>query len=269
MEISGFNLIILIVLLIVISIVLSMNILNIIDNKLRDISIKLPANHTQILIQTEDGRIQKINLMGQGPSPGQALDGSKIEPFTQNADTVRKNDLNTMMSPDGVNSITPIIIASDPNKPRIFLKQGYHTSPAEPNRINRSDKILYPDHDDILRYDGQGCYENRSNGEVRRVQLQLADEPIVQKCNNELNVARINTVRKQTLTADGTIVDQNINFYIPETYLGVTGQRGAMMSALLNEISNDGGEPADVDQIGSIPVNNYKGEPVPIGGFFS
>lgn len=266
MEISGFNLIILIFLLIVISIVLSMNILNIIDSKLRDVSIKLPANHTQILIQTEDGRIQKINLMGASPGPGP--DGSKIEPFTQNADTVRKNDLDTMMF-DGAKSITPTIIASDSNKPRIFLKQGYHTSPSEPNMVNRSNKILYPDYDDILRYDGQGCYENRSNGEVRRVQLQLANEPIVQKCNNELNVARINTVRKQTLTADGTIVDQNINFYIPETYLGVTGQRGAMMSALLNEISNDGGEPADVDQIGSIPVNNYKGEPVPIGGFFS
>ena len=269
MEISGFNLVILIILLIIISIVLSMNILNIIDSKLRDVSIKLPANHTQILIQTEDGRIQKINLMGSGSDSDSGSDGSKIEPFTQNADTVRKNDLDTMIIPDGAKSTTPTIIASDPNKPRIFLKQGYHTSPSEPNRINRSDKILYPDHDDILRYDGQGCYENRSNNEVRRVQLQLADEPIVQKCNNELNVARINTVRKQTLTADGTIVDQNINFYIPETYLGVTGQRGAMMSALLNEISNDGGEPADVDQIGSIPVNNYKGEPVPIGGFFS
>lgn len=241
MEISGINLIILVILLIAMSIIISMNVLSVIDKKLSDISINIPTDHRcnthvdntpTILIRTEQGKISKIEL----------IKNKKIENFGD----------------------------STKAEPTSLLKQGYHSNPSDPLTVNRGDKIYYPDQDDILRYDGQACYENRSNNEVRKVQLQVADKPIVQKCEGGLNIAKVNSVRKLTLTADGEIVDQNVDFYIPETYLGVSGQRGAMITGYpsFENKSHDQGEPADIDQIGSIPVNNYKGEPVPIGSFF-
>jgi hypothetical protein len=64
--------------------------------------------------------------------------------------------------------------------------------------------------------------------------------------------------------ADGKTTTQNVNLYVPKTYIGGhhldNGRivRGGNLSNKLYE------NQADVDQIGSIPVNNYYGEPIPI-----
>jgi hypothetical protein len=226
-----------------------MNVLSVIDKKLSDISINIPTDHRcspsidstpTILIRTEQGKISKIELI-----KNKNVSGVNLENFGDFGDSGKA-------------------------EPTSLLKQGYHSNPSDPLTVNRGADIYYPDYDDILRYDGPGCYENRSNNEIRKVQLQVADKPIVQKCEGGLNIAKVNSVRKLTLTADGEIVDQNVDFYIPETYLGVSGQRGAMITGYpsFENKSHDQGEPADIDQIGSIPVNNYRGEPVPIGSFF-
>ena len=152
--------------------------------------------------------------------------------------------------------------------------------------VNRDDAIKNPRHDDILRYDGPGCFESGGSEKIRRVELedrlgpnfdligpdevrryQLVNDPHVDRCRGKPQIASVNTGRRLTLTADGQVVDQHVNYYIPQTYLGAAGQRVGMPTGYpsLDDIVRENGEPADVDQIGAIPVNNFEGEPVPIG----
>ena len=58
------------------------------------------------------------------------------------------------------------------------------------------------------------------------------------------------------------IVEQTINFYVPRLYMGKDPFiRGTAYASLSIE------SPADIDQVGSIPVNDYDGEPVPVSSF--
>lgn len=58
------------------------------------------------------------------------------------------------------------------------------------------------------------------------------------------------------------IVQQDIQFYVPKVYMGKDSTMSGVSYAGMNIET-----PADVDQIGSIPVNNYDGEPVPVTTF--
>lgn len=194
---------------------------------------------------------------------------------------VNKNDLND-------EEIRSTIVRTDSSKhpAQIQLRQGYP-------KVNRD--LEYVDHDDIVRYNGLSCQKPNVDLDVnldlvkpidRRVQLY--NKPHVQLCKNKLNIAAVNSIRTQTMTAEGGLSDKVVNFYIPETYLGAAKKQTKMDVGLFdgkpqsivmpngspdeylsyNNISRDQGEPADVDQIGSIPVTNYEGEPVPIGSVF-
>jgi hypothetical protein len=257
MEISAFNILILVLLTIAVSVVISMNVMNMVEQKMSDISINVPQPQCPkptVLIRTENGEIVKVELVDSSNN-----NGTNVEGFNS---IVGKNDLTDLVSDNGVQST---IIATDSNKPRIFLRQGYHTTPSERNMVNRDDAIRNPRYDDILRYNGPGCFENASSERIRRVQL--VDEPAVDKCKTRPQIAAVNTGRRLTLSASGEVVDQHVNYYVPQTYLGAAGQRSGMPTGFpaLDNIARTSGEPADVDQIGAIPVNNFEGEPVPIG----
>lgn len=174
---------------------------------------------------------------------------------------VAKDDISGNAKEDGIQST---IIETNFNRPMLFLGQGYYSTPLDRNMVNRDDAIKNPDHNDILRYDGSGCYTNLKNIEgdqQRRVQMIHKPENKTQKCKDRLKIASVNTVRTKVLTSNGDVIHQYVNFYIPQTYL--EGTKRGMQS--IDAFAKDHGEPADIDQIGSIPVNNYKGEPVPIG----
>ena len=249
-----FNFILIFLIALVVSFVINANVMYLVNKKLSDISIELPKAAEPIFyVETENGEVTRIRAKRDDHSK------KKTESFQGNLDNTRKTHP-TYLSSDGIKST---IIETDSNKPRIFLKQGYHSTPSERNMVNRDQDILNPRHDDILRYSGPGCFENNSTEKVRKAQL--VDEPSVQTCKNDLRIASVNTVRKLTLTADGRVEDQHVNFYIPQTYLGASGQRVGMPTGYpgLNDIIRYSGEPADVDQIGAIPVNNYEGFPQP------
>lgn len=213
----------------------------------------------RITIQLENGKTSKTNFVCSPSNSSEKMSSDISEGFNS---YIGKNDLNNITDDNGIQST---IIATDSSKPRIFLKQGYHTTPSEINLVNRDESIINPRHDDILRYDGPGCFESGGTEKIRRVEL--VSKPPVDRCKGRPDIASVNTSRRLTLTADGNIVDQNVNYYIPQTYLGASGQRVGMPTGYpsLDNIVGDLGEPADIDQIGSIPVNNYEGSPVPIG----
>jgi hypothetical protein len=59
-------------------------------------------------------------------------------------------------------------------------------------------------------------------------------------------------------------VTQDIMVHVPRLYMG--------KDPYISGISYAGASieiPADIDQIGSIPVNDFDGDPVPIGSFMS
>ena len=273
MEITGIRLILLILLILAASVVLNMMVRSYEKTfTMRFDESKCPNG--KITIQLADGEVKESNFECV-PSNG------AVEGFST---YVGKNDMNDLGDDLGIQST---IIATDSNKPRVFLRQGYHTTPDERNLVNRDDAIRNPRHDDILRYNGPGCFERGGTEAIRRVELknaphavtyattpscgikpyQYVDDPHVDKCGGTPRVASVNNGRRLTLSASGEIVDQTVNYYVPQTYLGASGQRVGMPTGFpaLDNIARDEGEPADVDQIGAIPVNNYEGEPVPIG----
>ncbi|AYV77559.1 MAG: hypothetical protein Dasosvirus7_6 [Dasosvirus sp.] len=67
---------------------------------------------------------------------------------------------------------------------------------------------------------------------------------------------RINRVNNKFISANGDYVDQNVNFIVPMSYLEGSPIKGSNFGEV--KYSSH----ADIDQIGSIPVNNYNGEPL-------
>lgn len=255
MEITWIRLVLLILLIICMSVLLTMTMKYMsVDDRFTLRFIEGACPNGTITIELENGKIKNTDFECK---PARITEGFDSH--------IRKNDLADISDDNGIHST---IIATDSSKPRIFLSQGYHTTPSERNLVNRDNSILNPRHDDILRYNGPGCFERGNPEKIRRVQL--VNKPAVDKCNGTPRIAAVNTGRRLTLTADGKIVDQHVNYYVPLTYLGASGQRAGMPTGYpsLDNIARDMGEPADVDQIGSIPVNNYEGEPVPIGSIF-
>lgn len=257
MNLEAFDILVLFLLAIAISVVIGVNVMYMVDKKMSEISINVPpCPQPAIFIQTEDGKVKSVMMS----SNANANNSEQVENF----DTlvVSKND---MLDTKNDNEVKSTVIETDTNKPRIYLRQGYHSTPSERNLVNRDSKIMNPDHNDILRYNGPGCFEQIDANKVRKVQM--VNKPHLQRCDDRLNIAAVNTVRTRTLTASGEIVDKHVNFYIPQTYLGAAGQRTGMPTGYpeIDDITRSHGQPADIDQIGSIPVNNYEGEPVPIG----
>ena len=256
MDLEAFDIFVLLLLAIVVSIVIGINVTYVIDKKMSDMTINIPqCPQPAIYVQTEDGKVTRVLMKRIDSDNGEVVEGFDTM-------VVRKNDL---LDDKQDNEIKSTIIETDTNKPRIYLSQGYHSTPSERNMVNRDEKIMNPDHNDILRYNGPGCFEQVDANKVRRVQL--SNKPDQQRCEDRLNIAAVNTVRTKTLTASGNIVDKHVNFYVPQTYLGAAGQRSGMPTGYpeIDGFTRDNGQPADVDQIGSIPVNNYEGEPVPVG----
>lgn len=261
MNISAFDILLLFLLAIVVSMIVSTNVMYMIEKKMSDISINIPEHQypqPNIFIQTENGKVRRVMMTTDDQTIFQN-ENNQIEQFNG---LIAKDNVSDSLTDNGIRST---VVETDTNKPRLFLRQGYHTSPSERNFVNRGDAIMNPRHDDILRYNGPGCYENLEKKGIRKVQL--VNKPNQQRCEDKLYPAAVNTVRTQTMTAGGTIVDKNVNFYIPYTYLGVAGQRSGMPTGYPSwaNIARMDGEPADIDQIGAIPVNNYEGDPVPIG----
>lgn len=175
-------------------------------------------------------------------------------------------------------------IASRTTKPLIYLQQGYASSPSDkPKLIDANGEFMYyPDHDDILRYGGKGCYRGINTEKVRKVELVEPD--FNKSCarldaeiegNNPMSHPNIRPkTHKMSATVIGAQGEESstvLSVHVPPTYLSVTnalrgnptfrddvryfnGVNGSVLSY-----------PADIDQIGSIPVNNYEGEPVPVG----
>lgn len=145
------------------------------------------------------------------------------------------------------------------------LTQGYNSSGND--APNTGDSITYPDSSDIVRYNHPGCYKNMidsSDNDSDRdsdktVSINKPNQPI---CKQTVKEGSINNVKSGFMTANGQIINQNIDFYVPAVYMGTDPY---IRDPLYTDMRLE--QPANVDHIGSIPVNDYDGSPQPMGSF--
>lgn len=153
------------------------------------------------------------------------------------------------------------------NSDTVTLQQGYSSDPKLDSEINTNinDRMSYPDSDDIVRYNGNGCYKDIDTRGIKK--LSLTDN-IKVRCRpytdnvKEDHANNIYTGFMSPMTNDVTDRKYSkIQFYVPKLYMGKDPYISGVSFALLG---SDIEIPADIDQIGSIPVDDFSGEPIPV-----
>lgn len=161
-------------------------------------------------------------------------------------------------SNDGPNA-KPLVVNDNGKLEKVLLRQGYSTAGSDTN--NTGDKITYPDSSSVVRYSQPGCYRDLNTASVRRVSVNKINQP---NCKLQATDGKMNNYKTGFVTASGNIVNQNVDFYIPRVYMGVDPYiRGPDYAEMQLE------QHADIDQIGSIPVNDWDGSPQPMRSFIT
>ena len=288
MQIQISDLLLLFVLAVAVSLIVALNVLFIVNKKLNNLHVNVPRCPVpMIYIQNEHGKIKHIKQSyaqstgirteafqstprdtqpsAKPPTPPSAIvtqytDEHATEPIRSPtyADLVKSdpdNLIDTETNQQAKTNTYPLIIdpLSRTDKKTLVLRQGYHSTGAD--TPNRGDQIRYPDADDVFRYNGHGCYQDADKRQIRRVKIADKETPM---CRSQVTDNHTNHMNVGFLTATGEYMNQ-IDWYVPRVYMGGDPWIGGTRYANQRIES-----PADVDQIGSIPVNNYDGEPVPV-----
>lgn len=283
MEINTFDLLLLFILAIATSLIIGINVLYVVDKKMSDIKINIPqCPIPELHVHTENGYIKKVNVEMKPMKSREIINQESFETFT---DVMKSNDP-TKIGNDDTNQIyvpaktishlVPPLITNSPsvtpltinnhvmtgdNKERTFiLRQGYESNGSD--TPNTGDRITYPRAADIVRYSGRGCYQNVDTKHIRKIEIDEKKKYHV-PCNNGVVKNANNEIRSGFMTAGGKIVNHDIRFFIPPLYMGEDPYIKGISYASMNIEG-----PADVDQIGSIPVNDYNGDFLPVGSTF-
>jgi hypothetical protein len=308
MDLKTFDIILLFILAITVSLIIGFNVVYLVDKKIGDITINVPkpvCPTPNIVIKAFDGSFSKIPIkyvgeVSNNPNSNNSKNSNNSnnlnKPYVENFTSLEKN------RDDGGNLISATI-KSGTEREQLQLSTGYSdysdsdyygyvddtdysgsnfsndssidasmsgyigssnsmgsaTGPVnESTRI--ANKMMYPRDDNIIRYDGTGCYSGITNNTIKKKVDNKKNEPL---CRSSVKTDKINNVKTGIISASGEVVLNNINFYVPKTYMGGDPFiRGSNFGAI------DFEPQADIDQIGSIPVNDYHGNPVPIGSTF-
>jgi len=287
MEIDLFDMLVLFILAIVLAIIIGMSIVYVVDKKLNDLQIKIPACPMPVCpqpvcpqpicpVQSNDYVIAENVNTEYAPV---LTDNMNVEP------TVIPASPNQMIEGYGnVNSdvymqtnqtMLPMVITQDSNetdKKTMILRQGYNSAGSD--QLNVGDLITYPSADDIMRYSGPGCYQSIDTTNVRRLSIDDINQSqwgtASPRCglDGSVRAGEINQINTRIISPASndanSVISQDVRLYVPRVYMG----RDPYISGISYANSSIETQ-ADIDQIGSIPLNDYNGEPVPIGSFMS
>jgi hypothetical protein len=288
-----FDILLLLLLAIALALIIGISIVYVVDKKLNDIRINVPACPVPVCPEPICPKLSNINISESEQEFNQVKEGFKTmkEGFQTMALAANEGadlDMNYKIVPreigeDGIfisndpinpngRTIDPLVLTQDfgvndanTGKHSVLLRQGYSGSPSD--TYNKGDSITYPSADDTVRYNGDGCY--RGN-DVRYIRKLEEKDLITTSCRPYTDTATkegsFNKIRARMMTAGSNsanyVVDENIIFYVPKLYMGRDPTISGISYAQMN-IEN----PADIDQIGSIPVDDYNGEPVPVDAY--
>lgn len=275
MDIKTFDIILLFILAITVALIIGFNVLYVIDKKMSNVKINIPPCPVpNVYIKSPLGKLIKVDvdnlerddinnnsITNTNNIPNRKI---KIAPnkFIQSHTMNRRSNNESFNSKkiEGFETVNkdklPLVVNENGKNKKVELKQGYNSTGSD--TPNTGNKITYPKARDIVRYNNHGCYKNIKTNELKKITTKT-NAPV---CNKSVEDNKINNIKTGFIGADGKIVGQSIDFYIPRTYMGEDPYiRGPSYAEMKIE------QQADVDQIGSIPVNNYNGEPVPLCSF--
>lgn len=286
------------------SVVIGVGVLYIVDNRLANLEINVPAcpkpvcprpvcpgsiSHNSTPIVTSNRREKNViniprfvddrDVSVEGDVDGEGVNEmyrphtqsnakqEQKEHFRSSLDSTNLDDVHepVHLTPSYVNPLVITQDSSDTLRKTVLLRQGYTGTPID--GTNRGDEIRYPSANDIVRYSGPGCYSGIDVKSIRRIETKDLEKsrcrPYTDKSIRE---GSQNIIPALTMTPGSndpnTIVTRNIGIYTPKLYMGVDPYIGGVSYAQMSIET-----PADVDQIGSIPVNDYDGEPMPVNSF--
>jgi hypothetical protein len=137
----------------------------------------------------------------------------------------------------------------------VTITKGYAKTGSDSPNTGRD--ITFPDYDDIVRYNGKSCYQDSNSRKIRRVDSTNHKIPI---CNGRVNSGRVNSIDLKIIGPSGQLSSHTANFYVPYTYMGGDYD---LKGSNYGTIDYEG--TSDVNQIGSIANNDYRGQPLQMG----
>ena len=146
-------------------------------------------------------------------------------------------------------------------KPNVYIKSenGYLTK-VEVDNVKRQNPIHKVEHYSNT-YENQIVNTFKPNNNKTRHHININKKDNSNCVLNEYIGGR-NTYQTRYVTADGTISNQNVDIFMPQVYMGTDPYGGSGVSYVNTNIERS----ADIVQIGSIPVNDYNGQPKPTFG---
>lgn len=283
MDLHTFDILMLFLLAVALAMAMGIGIVYFVDKKLSDVQINVPAcprpicpkptcypsegnNNNEVVDNTfKDDNNENFQMMATNSAlaknDGVNMDSDYTEIYEDGI------PFSNPTNPNGT-SIPPMVLTQDSDSKTtktILLRQGYSSIP--PDSQNKGDNITYPSADDVVRYNGDGCFKGQDMRYIRKME---AKDLVTKSCRPYTDLktkeGSINNKKLKMMTAGSNsanyVVEENINFYVPRLYMGKDPTISGISYAQMN-IEN----PADIDQIGSIPVDDYSGEPVPVSAY--
>ena len=284
MGMSATDILLIIALALVVASIIGFGVVYIVEKKLNDIQINVPAcpvpvcpkpvcptfnqatNNTtldtNIIKQNIDATIQKNQIVYK------TIPTTNVESNNTKHETNEKENkesfgaigatLNNILE-----AVKPISIEKEkePKNKIVMIRQGYHTRPTEPDRDVTLDQIVRPNADDIVRYNNMGVYKNIDKRQIKKVSASELSVPSTRPYGGLMREGGNNRLTVKFMSPQtndpNNVETSSVNLYVPRLYMGKDPDvLGISYSSMELET------PADVDQIGSIPINDYDGEPV-------
>ena len=214
MDIGTVDILLLFVLAITLSLLIAFNVIFVVDKKLSNIKINVPAcSSPSIYVNTLNGTMRKMKDID-------VKEGFKnIKSTNKTISNSEDDNGNNEYLMEANKTVLPLLVnnGSDTNRKTVLLKDAYETGKID-----------------------QTC------------------RPSIGQTNPHI---RTNTFNSQILTANG-IKNNNITLAVPKLYMGNVDGYSSLDTQHILETE------ADVDQIGSIPVNDYTGQPSPVAYYW-
>jgi hypothetical protein len=214
---------------------------------------------TKINVQkTKESTVPTVPTVPTIPAihPSNTTKKTCTEPFGVISDFLNNNSITAESKEVSLES-------DDSDSKYLLLRKGYQNIPIDTDRVVTPDQIVSPDADNIVRYNDQGCYKNINTGRIKKIEPNELSSPSSRPYGGLLREGAVNKLNVKFMSPQSNdpndIKSSNVDLYVPRLYMGKDPNILGISYASLSLET-----PADVDQIGSIPVDNYTGEPVAI-----
>lgn len=255
MELTIFEILLLFIFAIAISFLIGLNVLHVVDKRLNDIQINVPTcpkcpsdskNNSEKLESFTTTFIDSFNE--------QIINEPLVEPANLSA----RSSLCNSRYPLIIDSVNNRDLLSLDDK-ELLLRQGYLS--------HIDDKIINPLTDDSISYNGTKCLVNCNNDEQTRiVSCRQVNKRKCRPYIDKIEEGNINVIRSGFMSPMSNKISDvrygNMKFYVPKVYMGDNPYISGVNN---NDVSLE--SPADIDQIGSDPLNDSDTLPVPISAF--